>query len=323
MDKEILNSIEENEIGMEKIANELKNLHALFDAPNTFLFKEFESFIMLCAGRNIEYSSNLFSDMSDSLCNTLLNPCYFSENDYFEPPKEVVIKNDQNGEIKQIDLNEEMNNAKSFEEIDHYLKIAEEQNIPIRGEYKDAVLFIKSVKEFEKSLGKESPIHLASVIKLLHCFYSFISDCFYINYKYIKDIPYRKGVYKRKMTKYKKLEEFIIYFNKVKDKAINRNCGLVPASMDVYNSCKTEEKFQKLFEKYYKIDIRKDDDKIQKKAKRLFYFLVRDVNNMKVAEVGVGIRGKVPQKRAGRSEISKKKTGKAMRERHKNQNKES
>lgn len=317
MDKEILNSIVENEKGMETLAKYLKNLHTMFDAPNTFLFKEFEAFFNSCKEKETTYLLDLFLAVSDSLNDTLFNPCFFSYKDCFEPSKTFVIKSDQNGENQQIDINEAMNNAKSFEEIDQYLKIAEEHKIPIREDYKDAVLFIKSMKELEKSLGNNSPKHFPSIVKLLYCFYLFISGHIYNDYKYMQDIPYRKAAYKRMKTRDEKLADFLTYFDKVKEIAIKRNWGLAPASEAVFNSCKTEEKFQNLFKKHLRIDIKKDDDKTQKTAKRRFYYLVRDVDKLKVASVGVGIKGKVPQNRAGRPEYSRNKTSKSMKIFHK------
>lgn len=326
MDKAILNSTIEVVSGKEKekMAHYLKNIHALFDAPNTFLFREFEAFIDSCKEKETNNLLDFFLAVSDLLNDTLFNPCFLSNKDYFGPPKNAVIRSAQNREIQQIDLNEAMNNAKSFEEIDQYLKIAEEQKIPVRDDYKDAVSFIKSVKELERSLGKETPKHFASIVNLLYCFYLFISDRFYIDYKYMQDLPYRKALYKRMKAQIKdrndKFYSFLPYFDKVKEIVNDRNWGLSPASEKVYNSCKAEEKFQKLFKKHLKIDIKKDDDETQKTAKRRFYFLVRDVNKLKVATTGVGFNGKAPQERAKRSEKSKKKTKEAMKQYHKGKN---
>ena len=86
----------------------------------------------------------------------------------------------------------------------------------------------------------------------------------------------------------------------------------MPASFDVYNSCKKEKKFQELFLSFYKVDIKVNEKETQEKAKKTFYYLVRAVHNYRKASFGIGLSGSKPKERKKRSAESKNRTSTSM-----------
>ena len=295
-----------------KSLDEILYRDRVFPASNTVLFREFEEIMRGCDPQQIKQWNYFVDRMANCILKSALNPCILREKDHFRPPTIIEVEEGPDKEIQKIDINEAINNAESIQEIEHFLEIAEQNKVPIREDYKDILFFIKALKELNQRLMRSSKKLLNPIVELLYFFSVVVADRCSIDYYFLQKEKIRKASNRRTILKITKYESFIPYFNLVREKMKSRSCGLMPASFDVYNSCKKEKKFQELFLSFYKVDIKENEKETQEKAKKSFYYLVRAVHNYRKASFGIGLSGSKPKERKKRSAESKNRTSTSM-----------
>jgi len=286
-------------------------------AYNSALFQEFRRILKKCDPQQIKGWNFFVEKMADCIVWSAFNPCFISEKDIVEQQKDK----DPDGRIQKININDAINAAKTIEEIEQHLEMAEQYGIQIRRDYKDAFYYVKTLKELKERLGRSSKKLLNPIVEMMSCLSVFVTDRFFIEHEYLRSIPTRKASNKRTTRMIEKFKDFIPYFNLVRNKMATQKCGLIPASFYVYDDCKDDKEFQRLIKKYYDINIKRNDEKVQKEAKKSFYNLVRSVHNYRVATKGVGLNGKEPVGRPSRSEESRNRSSVSGRASHKKRRK--
>jgi len=272
-----------------------------YSAYDSALFQEFRRVLKKCDPQQIKGWNFFVGRMANCIIKSAFNPCYFSEKDRFEQQKD----NDPDGRIQKININDAINEAKTIEEIEPLLEMAKQYGIQIRDDFKDAFYFIKTLKELKERLGRSSKKLLNPIVELMNCLSVFVTDRFFIEYEYLRSEPARKASHKRTARMIEKFKDFIPYFDLVRNKMATRKCGLKPASFSLYDDCKNDKEFQRLIKKYYGVNIKRNDERVQKGAKQSFYYLLRSVHNYRVATAGVGLNGKKTVGRPSRSEESR------------------